>query len=394
LRLKVRAEEADGNTLRLVFSAEDSGIGIRREDMDRLFDKFERLDMQRNSTVEGSGLGLVITRSLLDMMDGTIEVESEYGKGSVFTVTIPQQIVSEDEDGDTENRTVSEAAERQEAFRAPDARVLIVDDTKMNLTVTAGLLKYTEMQIDTALSGAEAVAMAEKTAYDVIFMDSRMPGMDGAETLRRIRGLDGPNRGTPVICLTADAIVGAKERYLAEGFSDYLSKPVNSRMLEDMLVKYLPKEKVMATVGPEPEKPDAPEGDRYDPLRKAGIAPENGLNYCQGDRELYDTLLSEYLGEYRERSGLLGSYFEARDWKNYVIFAHSLKSSSKMLGADDLSGMAARMEAAANSGDEDAILKEHGMMMERYDEVIRAVRQVATAPETGDEPEILEFAPE
>ena len=394
VRLKVRAGEADGNTLRLVFSAEDSGIGIRREDMDRLFDKFERLDMQRNSTVEGSGLGLVITRSLLDMMDGTIEVESEYGKGSVFTVTIPQQIVSEDEDGDSENRTVSEAAERQEAFRAPDARVLIVDDTKMNLTVTAGLLKYTEMQIDTALSGAEAVAMAEKTAYDVIFMDSRMPGMDGAETLRRIRGLDGPNRGTPVICLTADAIVGAKERYLAEGFSDYLSKPVNSRMLEDMLVKYLPKERVMATLGPEPEKPDAPEGDRYDPLRKAGIAPENGLNYCQGDRELYDTLLSEYLGEYRERSGLLGSYFEARDWKNYVIFAHSLKSSSKMLGADDLSGMAARMEAAANSGDEDAILKEHGKMMERYDEVIRAVRQVATAPETGDKPEILEFAPE
>ena len=395
VRLKVRAGESDGDTVRIVFSAEDSGIGIRREDMDRLFDKFERLDMQRNSTVEGSGLGLVITRSLLDMMNGTIEVESEYGKGSVFTVTIPQQIVSEDVDGDSENRTATGAAERQEAFRAPDARVLIVDDTKMNLTVTAGLLKYTEIQIDTALSGAEAVAMAERTAYDVIFMDSRMPGMDGAETLRRIRGLDGPNRDMPVICLTADAIVGAKERYLAEGFSDYLSKPVNSRMLEDMLMKYLPKEKVMSAAGPEPEKPAAAEeGDGYDPLREAGITPEKGLNYCQGDRELYDTLLSEYLGEYRERSGLLGSYFLARDWKNYVIFAHSLKSSSKMLGADDLSGMAARMEAAANSGDEEAILKEHGKMMERYDEVVWAVRQVATAPETGDEPEILEFAPE
>ena len=442
VRLKVFAGESAGDTVRLVFRVEDSGIGIRRGDMDRLFDKFERLDMQRNSTVEGSGLGLVITRSLLDMMDGTIEVESEYGKGSVFTVTIPQRVVSDDADGEPENRPETETAaetDRQAIFRAPEARVLIVDDTKMNLTVMAGLLKHTEMQIDTALSGAEAIVLAEKTAYDVIFMDQRMPGMDGTETLHRIRGLDGENRGTPVICLTADAIVGAKERYLAEGFSDYLSKPVNSRMLEDMLWKYLPKKKMISADGENTEKPAAPEegdgyavlqkagtapkkpaapgkeddyaalqeagialkkpvapgeADDYAALRQAGISPENGLNYCQGDRELYDTLLSEYLGEYPERSGLLGTYFAARDWKNYVIYAHSLKSSSKMLGADDLSRMAARMEAAANSGDEEAILKEHGKMMDRYDEVARAVRQVAAAPEAGDEPEMFEFAPE
>ena len=237
--------------------------------------------------------------------------------------------------------------------------------------------------------------------------------------LKTARKEDDPdeNRGTPVICLTADAIVGAKERYLAEGFSDYLSKPVNSRMLEDMLWKYLPKKKMISADGENTEKPAAPgegdgyavlqkagtapkkpvapgEADDYAALRQAGISPENGLNYCQGDRELYDTLLSEYLGEYPERSGLLGTYFAARDWKNYVIYAHSLKSSSQMLGAEDLSRMAARMEAAANSGDEEAILKEHGKTMDRYDEVARAVRQVAAAPEAGDEPEMFEFAPE
>ena len=399
VRLQVQAGEAAGDTIRLVFTVEDSGIGIRREDMDRLFDKFERLDMQRNSTVEGSGLGLVITRSLLDMMDGTISVESEYGKGSVFTVTIPQRVVSE-ADGDSEKQPdpgAAEEADRRELFRAPEARVLIVDDTKMNLTVTAGLLKNTEVNIDTALSGAEAIVLAEKTAYDVIFMDQRMPGMDGTETLHRIRRMqDSPNGNTPVICLTADAIVGAKERYLAEGFSDYLAKPVSSRMLEEVLMKYLPEEKILSAAGPDATEKTDGSGERedYAALREAGIAPEKGLAYCQGDRGLYDTLLSEYLGEYAERSRLLRTYFEARDWNNYVIYAHSLKSSSKMLGADDLSRMAARMEAAAKSGDEDAILKEHGEMMNRYDAVVRAIRQAGTAPKAGDEAEIFEFSPE
>ena len=400
VRLTVRAGEQAGNTVPLVFTAEDSGIGIRQEDMDRLFTKFERLDMQRNSTIEGSGLGLVITRSLLDLMGGTIDVQSEYGKGSVFTITIPQRVASEDLPDEVQIST-AERTDCRETFHAPDARVLVVDDTKMNLTVTVSLLKDTKIQIDTASCGADAVAMAEKKHYDVIFMDQRMPEMDGTETLRGIRRQqDGPNANTPVICLTADAIIGAKERYLAEGFSDYLAKPVNSRNLEAMLLKYLPAEKVMPVSAAEKEDQDAKESartadnDGYEPLREAGIEPGDGLFYCQGDEELYRTLLAEYIAEYPGKSDEIRRCFEAKDWKNYGIFVHSLKSSSRMLGAKDLSETAARLEAAANAKDEETILREHGRMMAGYEAVARAVRNTVQAPEPETEQDVFEFEPE
>ena len=415
VRLTVRARDLAGSSAQLVFIVEDSGIGIRQEDMDRLFSKFERLDMQRNSTVEGSGLGLVITRSLLDMMDGTISVESEYGRGSTFTVTIPQRIMTSAPVGDLQKRFEENTADGpgyRETFHAPDARVLIVDDTRMNLTVTASLLKDTEIRIDTASGGAEAVAMVEKTAYDVIFMDQRMPGMDGTEALHRIRQQDGPNGTTPVICLTADAINGAKERYLSEGFSDYLAKPVDSRRLEALLIKYLPREKVRPISGTdtkgqtggatgEAAAAGTPrDRDAFKPLREAGIRPDAGLFYCQGDAELYHTLLTEYLNEYPEKAELLRSTFAAGNWKDYSIYAHSLKSSSRMLGAGSLSETAARMEAAANAGNEAAIRKEHAAMMAGYEAAAGAIRncvreiKAGNEPEPEEEPEIIEFAPE
>ena len=176
--------------------------------------------------MEGSGLGLAITHNPLDMMGGSIEVQSEYGRGSVFTVIIPQKIVSVEPVGDVQSRfqrNMPETEVYQETFRAPDAHILIVDDTKMNLTVAVGLLKRTEIQIDTALCGEEAVELAQTKVYDIILMDQRMPKMDGTEALPLIRAqADGANRETPVICLTADAVIGAKERYMAEGFTDYL----------------------------------------------------------------------------------------------------------------------------------------------------------------------------
>ena len=185
----------------------------------------------------------------MTMMGGSIQVESEYGKGSVFKMELPQKIVSSEPVGDFKTRFEKElhsVKAYEEAFRAPDAHILVVDDTRVNLKVAKGLLRKTMIQIDTAESGKDAIDLTLKNRYDLILMDQRMPGMDGTEALKYIREQeDGLNVQTPVICLTADAIIGAKERYMAEGFTDYLAKPINSRELEQTMMKYLPQDKII-----------------------------------------------------------------------------------------------------------------------------------------------------
>ena len=237
------------NEVELIIMVEDTGMGIRREDMNKLFGKFERMDQEKNKTVEGTGLGLAITKNLVEMMDGSIHVESEYGEGSLFTVCLPQAVISPEPIGNfrgTLHKTTREKGAYRETFHAPDAHVLVVDDTELNLTVICGLLKETKLQITTAGSGAEAVALAEKTPFDLILMDQRMPGMDGVEAQMKIRvQANGCNCKTPIICLTADAVQGARERYLAEGFTDYLTKPVEIMSLEAALMEHLPQEKMI-----------------------------------------------------------------------------------------------------------------------------------------------------
>ncbi len=257
ITLKIRSTEvpetSDGHKMvGLVVSVTDTGRGIRPEDMDKLFDKFERIDMEKNSTIEGTGLGLAITKNLLDMMGGDIKVESRYGVGSVFTVMIPQRVVSYEPIGDFKEKFRQHLDQKivsREIFRAPDAKVLIVDDTRMNIIVAKEFLKDTQIQIDTAGNGAEAVTKSATTPYDLILMDQRMPLMDGVEALHNIRkDMKSPNNDIPIICLTADAVIGAKERYLSQGFTDYLTKPIDSNALERMLKKYLPRDKVITVI--------------------------------------------------------------------------------------------------------------------------------------------------
>ena len=241
--------ERTTTTVDLCIKVTDSGIGIREEDIPKLFGKFERVDLGQNKTVEGTGLGLAITRSLLGMMKGDIEVESIYGKGSTFIIHIPQKIASDEPIGDYHKKFEMNANESRlykETFIAPDAHILVVDDMPMNLTVITRLLKKTKINIDTAKSGDEALKLTMGTTYDLIFMDQLMPQMDGSKVLHHIRNqLHGMNIETPVICLTADAVSGAKERYLTEGFTDYLSKPVKGYALEAILSEHLPKDKVI-----------------------------------------------------------------------------------------------------------------------------------------------------
>ena len=280
--LRVRGTR-EGDALNLAVTVSDTGIGIREEDMENLFGRFERMDEAHNKAVEGTGLGLAIVRNLLRLMDGSIHVESTYGKGSVFTLTIPQGIVSDEPVGDFRRKfrqCARDMAAYHESFRAPDARVLAVDDTEMNLTVVCGLLRETGLNIDTAASGAAALALTKDNPYDLILMDQRMPEMDGTEALRRIREQeDGRNRQTPVICLTADAVQGARERYLAEGFTDYLSKPIEAAALEAALLKYLPAEKAVRTADPGPAK-EAEEADKGPGTLRALYAATDALDYA------------------------------------------------------------------------------------------------------------------
>ena len=226
----------------LHFAVEDTGIGIRQEDMDKLFGSFERLELSKNRYIQGTGLGLNISKQLVESMGGTIDVKSEYGLGSCFTVMIPQQIVDDTPMNEkTENVPMSEAAtEERKHFYAPDAKVLAVDDNKMNLKVIQALVKKTAIQLDLANGGKECLQMTKTKKYDLILMDHMMPEPDGIQTLHMLReDKSNINCDTKVIVLTANAIEGMREEYLKEGFEDYLSKPVEVDKLESVLARYL-----------------------------------------------------------------------------------------------------------------------------------------------------------
>ena len=222
----------------------DTGIGIRPEDMGRLFESFQRLDEEKNHNVEGTGLGISIVQSLLKMMGSSLEVESEYGKGSRFFFDLKQRVVDQTPIGNNVHQQDKLRKEERGYLCAPDAEILIVDDNKMNLKVAAGLLKRCEIKVDTALSGMESIRMVENKQYDIIFMDHMMPEMDGVEAMKTLKESGSLSAHTKIIVMTANAIAGVKEQYLAKGFDDYLSKPISVDELEKTLAEYLPAEKV------------------------------------------------------------------------------------------------------------------------------------------------------
>ncbi len=248
ISLSARSEMKDNNKILLTISIRDSGIGIRKEDMERLFQSFQRVDEGTNAGIEGTGLGLSISHQLVEMMGGKITVDSIYQKGSVFTIQIEQDIVNENPMGHMDFMTRGSTHKRKkykQIFEAPDAHVLVVDDNEMNLLVAKKLLRETKIQVDLAKSGKECLELTKQHFYNVIFMDHMMPEMDGVETLNRVRQQEnGLCREVPVIALTANVTAGAEQIYQDKGFQNYLAKPISSSLLEAVLLKYLPKELV------------------------------------------------------------------------------------------------------------------------------------------------------
>ena len=384
--LNVGWDWVDENSIYLKFSVTDTGIGIKKEDMEKLFSAFERLEEKRNRTIEGTGLGMSITIRLLKMMDSRLDVESIYGKGSTFSCAIWQQVVNAEPIGDfaaAYQNALKQHKKYHEQFTAPEAHILAVDDTVMNLTVIKGLLKQTKVNIDTAESGEECLKLVSQKRYDLIFLDHRMPGLDGIETLCKMKEMpDNPNKDVPIISLTANAVSGAREMYMAAGFNDYLTKPINSDQLEKMVITYLPPEKVhLATEGSE-------EGSAVDSMETAtseetspaadnevtipawledvsGIDVSVGLKHC-GMADIYMEALTVFAESIASGANEIEKYYREADWTNYTTKVHALKSSARVIGAVELSERAKRLENAGNSGYIDEIKEHTEPLLELY----------------------------
>ncbi len=361
----------DGGEELLRFEIEDTGIGIKEEDIPKLFKAYERIEESRNRNIEGTGLGMNITMQLLHMMGGTLDVKSVYGKGSVFVVELRQKIVDDTPLGDFGERIrgLQENYTYSEAFRAPDAKILVVDDNSMNRKVFVSFLKLTEIQIDEAESGQASIELAKRNRYDIIFMDHMMPEMDGVEAMHRIKAMDGPCRDTPIFVLTANAVVGAKEAYLKDGFDGFLSKPIAAKKLEDA---------IRATLDPALVQPAKAQQDDLPP---SGAEVPDDLPTVDGldwniaylhlsTTELVSASLQEFYRLLPVHAEKLQGFYDGLSAPGgpdaYRIQVHAMKSMAATVGIIPLAGMAKVLEYAARDGDADVIHAMHGIFMKEW----------------------------
>lgn len=366
-RIGYNKAESSQDSVVLRVSVEDTGIGIKPEDISRLFSEFERIEEKRNRNVEGTGLGMNITKRLLEMMDSALTVESEYGKGSKFGFSLKQKVLGWEPLGDYEaayRALVSQRKHYREKFTAPEAEVLVVDDNSMNLMVFQSLLKQTLVRVDTAGGGEEGLTLSLDKKYDMIFLDHMMPEMDGIETLHEMRAQEkNPNLKTPVVCLTANAISGAREYYLSEGFDDYLTKPIDSIKLENMLIQYLPPEKVRKTRESKEDTSKAAETVQVIPRELEPLTGARAIDitlgiHNSGDVTAYLGLLKIFYESIEKKAEEISQDYENGDLANYTIKVHSLKSSVRLIGAAELGEEAQRLENAGKKGDA-AYIGEH-----------------------------------
>ncbi|MBQ6005531.1 MAG: response regulator [Selenomonadaceae bacterium] len=381
----VDGENISDDAINLKFTVKDTGIGIREEDIPKLFNDFERFDAKKNKNIEGTGLGLAITNKLVAMMNGKIEVQSVYGEGSVFMVTIPQKVIGNEPIGKFTEEHAAPSKKYAPSFIAPDAEILIVDDNEMNLLVAESLLKATKIKIDTALSGMSCLKKLTERHYDLIFLDQMMPSLDGIQTLKMARAMgDNLSKDAPIIALTANAISGTREKLIGEGFTDYLSKPIDVKLMEQMLMNYLPTEKIKS---PDAEE-NLPVEEKSEPKSEL-INVETGLEYSAGMTDLYKDFLLKFVSLKADKQKKLQAAFEAQDWKNYTIYVHALKSTALSIGGEKVSAAAKELEisgkiiTAATSSELEKhesmefIEKNHAATMKLYDELTEEARRLA-----------------
>ncbi|MBO4337106.1 MAG: response regulator [Lachnospiraceae bacterium] len=363
--LIVSLEERENDICKLRFSVKDTGIGVKDEDREKLFTAYERLDEEKNSGIQGTGLGLDISKRFAELMGGTLVCESEYGKGSEFILTVSQKITDRTPMGVFIEHDETEArGPYVPLFVAPDADILVVDDSPMNLSVIKGLLKATRVFVTTANGGQEALEKIKETKFDVVLLDHMMPGMDGVETVAEIRKFD---KDLPVYALTANAAAG-EDFYRSKGFNGYLAKPIDSRALERAIMRHLPEEMM--------EKPT--EADAVEDLREMpkslewlnnveGISKDDGIKNSGGIQN-YIYALGMFYETIDENSKVIKNAYENGNIRLYTIKVHALKSSARIIGALGLSARAAKHEDAGNKEDRNFIDSDFEGLMQEYSE--------------------------
>ncbi|MBQ4284289.1 MAG: response regulator [Lachnospira sp.] len=368
----------EGRKAILEFAVKDTGIGIKEEDISKLYKEFERIEEKRNRNIEGTGLGINITTQLLQLMGSKLNVSSVYGEGSCFSFTLEQQIVDSTPIGNLEERIKAQSTEYSytSAYVAPEARVLVVDDNPTNLKVFVSLLKPTKIMIDVADGGKVCLEMIQKNHYDIIFLDHMMPEMDGIETLHRMKDVAGNQcEGSPVVALTANAITGAKEMYIAEGFDAFLPKPINPEKLEQLILKLLPRELLLFDAVSETEELKV-NTNIHTVLEEPELPMVDGIDWAYGfshlpNMELFMSTLRDFYKVLElEADSLDGFYVQLKDnpeaITQYRIKVHAMKSSANLIGAIMLGGMAKLLENAAADGNVELINALHNVFIKEW----------------------------
>ena len=392
--LRVKMEKKDARHIILKVAVKDTGIGIK-ESKEVLFASFQRGRDLRAHHIEGTGLGLSITQQLLEMMGSELDMESVYGKGSIFSFKLVQTVVSEESMGNLNelfSKRLMQEKKYQESFTAPDAHVLVVDDNAMNLKVVQSLLKQTQVQIDTAEDGAGCLEKCARNHYDLILMDHLMPNMDGIEAFHRLRAdKQGINYKTPVIILTANAVAGMKQKYMEEGFNGFLSKPVQGPLLEKTLKQYLPEELVTLTEQEQADDAEEQEQARrqvlrqaVDDLRLADMDLDDALQYSSGlVTDVLDNIKG-YLTDSEANRERIKKEYEAENWNDFKIHVHALKSTSRIVGAVHMAYLAEQMEKAVGSEDISYIIQNFEELIYEHEQLCLDLEHLLIVPAVHD----------
>ena len=368
-------------TIRITVS--DTGIGIPKESIPTLFDAFEQADVLKNRDKTGTGLGLTIAKSIVEMMGGTISVESVYGQGASFHIELPK--VPGDE------ALIHNIEDKEIAITAPSARVLVVDDNRTNLNVASGLLQLCKIETDTATSGGQAIEMVRQNDYDIVFMDQRMPEMSGIQTTMAIRE---SGNNVPIIALTASAVPEAKEKMFASGMNDYLSKPIIKTELLNALRKWIPADKIVKS---RPAAASAYKGlddsqmEFWERVEQSeGLDIAIGLSRVDGQRDVYEKSLKLIVPEIEKSNTNLIAFLSADDMENFRIEVHGIKTALANIGAMELSEKAFELEAASGKNDTAFCVSSLPLFLEGLIKLkmnlMQALACIRHDPETDDAP--------